>query len=60
MVANASINVPHEDWLELVVVSSQLDAVDDWIADHIDKNNIVITGDIPLAARCVKKGVPGY
>ena len=40
----------------MVVVSGQLGAADDWIADHIDKNDIVITGDIPLAARYVKKG----
>ena len=56
LVANSPINVPAEDWLELVVVSGQLDAADDWIVDHIDKNDIVITGDIPLAARCLKKG----
>ena len=56
LVANSPINVPPEDWLEIVVVSSQLDAADDWIVDHLDKNDIVVTGDIPLAARCVKKG----
>lgn len=56
LVANSSIKVPREDWLELVVVSSQMDAADDWITRHIDKSDIVITGDIPLAARCLKKG----
>jgi uncharacterized protein len=56
LVANSPINIPPEDWLEIVVVSSQLDAADDWIVDHLDKNDIVVTGDIPLAARCVKKG----
>jgi uncharacterized protein len=55
LVANSLINTTQEDWLEQVVVSSQLDAADDWIVDHIDKNDIVITGDIPLAARCMKK-----
>ena len=39
-----------------MVVNGQLDAADDWIVDHVDKNDIVITGDIPLAARCLKKG----
>jgi uncharacterized protein len=56
LVANSTIKVPPEEWLEIVVVSSQLDAADDWIVDHINKNDVVITGDIPLAARCLKKG----
>jgi uncharacterized protein YaiI (UPF0178 family) len=62
LVTNSPINVPAEDWLELVVVSSQPDAADDWIVDHVNQNDIVVTGDIPLAARCLKKGarVLGY
>lgn len=56
LVANSPMNVPAEDWLELVVVSSQFDAADDWIVDHVNQNDIVVTGDIPLAARCLKKG----
>jgi uncharacterized protein YaiI (UPF0178 family) len=56
LVANSAISIPAEDWLELVVVSGQLDAADDWIVEHADKNDIVITGDIPLASRGMKKG----
>lgn len=56
LVANSITKAHTEDWLEIVVVSSQLDAADDWIVDHINKNDIVITGDIPLASRSVKKG----
>jgi uncharacterized protein len=56
LVANSPIAVPEEDWLEMIVVSSQLDAADDWIADHLDQDDIVITGDIPLAYRSLKKG----
>jgi uncharacterized protein len=55
LVANSSIAVPSEAWLELVVVSSQLDAADDWIVEHIGRNDILVTGDIPLAARSMKK-----
>jgi hypothetical protein len=40
----------------MVVVSSQLDAADDWVVEHIEKKDILITGDIPLAARGLKKG----
>lgn len=56
LVANSSMVVPPEDWLEMVVVSSQLDAADDWIVDHVSRNDILITEDIPLAARSLKKG----
>jgi uncharacterized protein YaiI (UPF0178 family) len=56
LVANSPINIPQEDWLEQVVVNNQLDAADDWIVEHIEKNDILITGDIPLAARSLKKG----
>ncbi len=57
LVANSQMHIPSEDWLELVVVSDQFDAVDDWIVEYITKNDIVISGDIPLASRCLKKGV---
>ncbi len=56
LVANSSSILPAGDWLELVVVSNQLDAADDWIVDNIAEDDIVITGDIPLAARSLKKG----
>jgi uncharacterized protein len=56
LVANSAINVPDEDRLEMVVVSGRLDAADDWIVDHVSENDIVITGDIPLAFRGLKKG----
>lgn len=39
-----------------VVVAEGLDAADDWIAEHIGAGDIAITADIPLAARCLKKG----
>jgi uncharacterized protein YaiI (UPF0178 family) len=39
-----------------VVVPEEPDAADDWIADHISESDICITGDIPLAGRCVEKG----
>ncbi len=56
LVANSPMVVPQQDWLEMVVVSNQLDAADDWIVDHLGQNDIVITGDIPLASRILKKG----
>ena len=56
LVANSPINIPQEDGIRMVVVNSQFDAADDWIVDHATRNDIVITGDIPLAARCLKIG----
>ncbi len=42
--------------VELVVVGKQFDAVDNWIVEHVGENDIVISADIPLASRCLKKG----
>lgn len=45
-----------ESGLERIVVGGELDAADDWIVENVGRNDIVITGDIPLAARCLEKG----
>lgn len=39
-----------------VVVSDGFDAADDWIVEKAERHDVVITGDIPLAARCLEKG----
>lgn len=56
VVANSRMRVPDGDWLELVIVNDHFNAADDWIADHVGGNGIVVTADIPLAARCLEKG----
>ena len=56
LAANSAVNKPPEDWINMVIVNSGLDAADDWIVGHTAANDIVITGDIPLAARCLKIG----
>lgn len=56
LVANSGMQIPDEDWLKLVIVSGQFDAADDWIVEHVAANDIVISGDIPLASRCLAKG----
>lgn len=55
IVANAPMRTPGEDWLEVVVVEDRFDAADNWIAEHAGPHTIVITADIPLAARCLAK-----
>ena len=56
LVANSSMAIPAGDRYQLVVVNDHLDAADNWIAEHVGETDIVITGDIPLAARCLKSG----
>lgn len=41
---------------EVVVVAQGADAADDWIAERIGPGDICVTGDIPLADRCIKAG----
>ena len=56
LVANSRMRIPSERWITLEVVGAELDAADDWIVEHVQPHDIVITGDIPLASRCLKKG----
>ncbi len=56
LVANSRFRAPGKDWIEQITVGGQLDAADNWIAEHVQENDIVITADIPLAGRCLKKG----
>jgi uncharacterized protein YaiI (UPF0178 family) len=42
--------------LQLKVVGEGFDAADDWIVEHVETGDIVVTADIPLANRCIKEG----
>lgn len=56
LVANTLVRVPLQDKVDVKVVSGGFDAADDWIAEQIERDDIVVTADIPLAARCLEKG----
>src|SRR5215211_8592476 len=56
VVSNSPIAVPRDPRIERVVVAAGMDAADDWIAERATKGAIVVTQDIPLAARAVKAG----
>jgi hypothetical protein len=56
VVANSFMNVPRSDMIERVIVSEGPDVADDWIVERAGASDIVVTADIPLAGRCVKKG----
>lgn len=55
LVSNSPLHVPDNASVELIIVDDQLDAADNWIAGHVMENDIVISEDIQLAARCLKK-----
>jgi uncharacterized protein YaiI (UPF0178 family) len=56
VVSNSPIAIPRDPLIERVVVAAGMDAADDWIAERAARGSIVITQDIPLAARAVKAG----
>ena len=56
VVANSYINVPRDPRIERVVVNDSFDAADNWIAERAGEGDIVVTADIPLADRAIKKG----
>lgn len=55
-VSNSWMRLPVEWNAELVVVDDQFDAADNYIVEHILKDDIVVTSDIPLADRSIKAG----
>ncbi|MDJ0851646.1 MAG: YaiI/YqxD family protein [Myxococcota bacterium] len=56
LVANSRMHVPEGFGVELVVVEQGPDAADDWIADNVRPGDVVVTADLPLAARCLEAG----
>lgn len=56
LVAGSRMRIPDDDKVTLKLVDQRLDAADDWIEEHAEADDIVITGDIPLAARCLARG----
>ncbi len=56
LVSNSWMRTPNEQRIALKVVGNGLDAADDWIVEHVQPHDIVITADIPLASRCLKAG----
>lgn len=57
VVANQWMKVPLDPLVEMVVVTDGFDAADDWIVEKVTNKDIVVTADILLAERCVKKQV---
>jgi uncharacterized protein YaiI (UPF0178 family) len=56
VVANDWLRVPDDPLVSRVLVGEGLDRADDWIAERIAAGDIAITADVPLAARCIRRG----
>jgi uncharacterized protein YaiI (UPF0178 family) len=55
-VANFGLRPSRDPLIRNVVVPQGADAADDWIVEHIESGDIVVTADIPLAGRALKQG----
>jgi uncharacterized protein YaiI (UPF0178 family) len=56
MVCNGGIRPSANPLVETVIVPEGPDIADIWIAERAGPGDVVITGDIPLAAKCVEAG----
>jgi hypothetical protein len=54
--SNSRMRIPEYKSVEMILVNDDLDAADNWIVEHVTENDVVVSGDIPLVSRCVKKG----
>ena len=55
IVANAPLRIPKHEVISRSVVDDKMDAADDWIAESADAASVVITADILLAERALKR-----
>ena len=56
IVSNGGLRPSRNPLVETVIVPDGPDVADMWIADRAGPGDVVITGDIPLAAKCVAAG----
>lgn len=55
VVSNSWLRIPQSSLIEQIVVNDGFDAADDWIVDNVAEKDVVVTSDIPLADRSLKK-----
>jgi uncharacterized protein YaiI (UPF0178 family) len=55
VVANKNLSIPAIENIEMQVVTGGFDAADDWIVENIGANDILVTSDLLLADRCIKR-----
>jgi uncharacterized protein YaiI (UPF0178 family) len=57
LVANRPLSLPRSPLIRLVQVDQALDAADDYLVQTASAEDLVITADIPLAARLVERQI---
>ena len=56
VVSNGGLRPSANPLIETVIVPDGPDVADMWIAERAGQGDVVVTGDIPLAAKCVASG----
>ena len=56
IVSNGGLRPSQNPLVETVIVPDGPDVADMWIADRAKTGDVVVTGDIPLAAKCIEAG----
>lgn len=56
VVSNGGLRPSQNPLVETIIVPDGPDVADMWIADRAGVGDVVVTGDIPLAAKCVEAG----
>lgn len=56
LVSNGGLRLSQNPLVEVVIVPDGPDLADMWIAERSGPGDVVVTGDIPLAAKCVATG----
>jgi uncharacterized protein YaiI (UPF0178 family) len=55
VISNSFMQIPASPLITRVIVAAGPDAADDWIVEHVAAGDVVVTSDIPLAARALAK-----
>ena len=56
VVSNGGLRPSQNPLVETIIVPDGPDVADMWIAESAGQGDVVITGDIPLAAKCIERG----
>ncbi|MBU52776.1 MAG: hypothetical protein CL920_29140 [Deltaproteobacteria bacterium] len=56
LVANRSMYIPRSSYVSLQVVPKGFDVADEKIIEQVEKNDLIITADIPFAAEAIERG----
>lgn len=56
VVSNGGLRPSQNPLVENVIVDAGPDVADMWISERAGPGDVVVTGDIPLAAKCVEAG----